>query len=583
MVVLNSQTLALEHQGFYVTDENNGSGQFEETTVSKALADDLAGAAGTGGRALVLLQSFGQSDANPKFATWPAGGGRDFFPAPIGAGWMAAAAAIGKLGGTPQVFVQLNQGSTDEPYHGNYAFVGRAAMDTSAAESSQPLTGSGGKLHGLLARGLDDQYEPLAADPSGTINFQLVQIVNRPSPPGGGFPAFTAGQEAAAAALGRDIGVCAKDAPTCDVRKAYYERIFGTDWSTIYTTLTDEKCDAGGTGFTPADCVKARDELKAEIKARNAVEGYFIGPKSLQAPFLGSGQVAALVDIKSITDQISATLKPLAADNAIARTLTIISDVVKVGAFAPAPASNASAGVSAAFALAAYLTTDNGSPDLLAEITTRSDQLATALVDRYQHASDYFTTEAKIVMSDWSKMQEVAGAITSDPWRLDDISTSLAQLRLATKQAIYQALLPVVYPVLYDLGTGVGDARSWVCRGGGLLVDKRLFHNTGPGAQMTWPVLSPSGEVQSHIIAVGGRHAVAHLTSAFIPSPPDTLTAPLFKDSSQGGVGLYRLQFYSPQNFHLFPQVLQQTERGTPRENGYWTCGSMPDPPGNSG
>ena len=46
-------------------------------------------------------------------------------------------------------------------------------------------------------------------------------------------------------------------------------------------------------------------------------------------------------------------------------------------------------------------------------------------------------------------------------------------IRLATKQAIYQALIPVAYPWLYDLGKSPGpiqsepfnDARQWQCKG----------------------------------------------------------------------------------------------------------------------
>jgi hypothetical protein len=65
--------------------------------------------------------------------------------------------AIGNLGGSAQVFAELNQGSGDEPHQGRYAFVARSA-------------------------------------------------------------------------IGRDpdiIGVCDPSAPTCDVRRAYYEKYTG--------------------------------------------------------------------------------------------------------------------------------------------------------------------------------------------------------------------------------------------------------------------------------------------------------------------------------------------------------------------
>jgi hypothetical protein len=49
-------------------------------------------------------------------------------------------------------------------------------------------------------------------------------------------------------------------------------------------------------------------------------------------------------------------------------------------------------------------------------------------------------------------------------------------------------------------------------------------------------------------------------------------------DAPKGdGIGLYKLQFYSTQNFEIFPEVLQE------HDGGYHSCGSMPNPPGNSG
>ena len=38
-----------------------------------------------------------------------------------------------------------------------------------------------GKLHGLLVRARDAQYQPAIADAAGTVNFDLVSIVNRPT------------------------------------------------------------------------------------------------------------------------------------------------------------------------------------------------------------------------------------------------------------------------------------------------------------------------------------------------------------------------------------------------------------------
>ncbi len=579
LVRLHSHTLALDQDFTYFTNNADGS---ENAAEAKRLADDLAWASARNndhGELLVMLQAFGR-------------------PKGTSNGWLEAAAAIGRLGGNAQVFAFLNRGASDEPHQGRYAFVARSAMDAASAESSQSLTGlaADGKLHGLLARGRDDQYEPLVADPAGTVNFDLVKIVNRPSPPDGGFPAFTGGQAAAATFLGRDpdvIGVCDRQAPTCDVRKAYYEKYVGTNWSTILTRLgsdaTKTKCAESHPDFTAADCNAVRQEFELEIGRRNTVEEYF-GPKGLQAPFIGGVQVAALVDIAKVAEDIKAAVQPPPENNSTSHVLAIMTFITKIGGFAGAinPAAGAvAAGLSGAFGLAAYLTRHDGSPDVIGpQVTTAAARLGGDLFDRYQRVSSYFTTEAKVVMSDWSKMSAVAAVATSNPkWALGDIATSTEMIRLGTKQAIYQALVPVAYPVLYDLGTGVSHATGWQCIGLSFTYDKHLFQHTGTGAELTYHMTDPRYLGQYHVLAVGARNAVDHLHDAYIPAPPDSLTGPLFRDPAApqgGGIGLFKLNFYSPQNFQVFPEVLQQVHRSDD-PYGYHTCQSMPDPPGNSG
>jgi hypothetical protein len=149
LVRVNSRTLAPEQTFFYVTNKPNGS---EDPAEAQRLAGDLAAASANHGVLLDLLQSFG----TPK-GTSPQ--------------WLAAARTIQSLGGNAQVFAQLNQKTPNELHEGRYAFVSRGEMDTTAVESSQALTGNGedGKLHGLLGRGHDYQFEPLKAGRTGSI------------------------------------------------------------------------------------------------------------------------------------------------------------------------------------------------------------------------------------------------------------------------------------------------------------------------------------------------------------------------------------------------------------------------------
>lgn len=207
LVRLNSRTLAREADFFYVTNRPDGA---QIPDVANRMAADVEWSSSPGhqehGDQLVMLQAFGA-------------------PKGTSVSWLRVARGVERLGGNGQVFAQMNQGYGGEPHQGRYAFVGRAGTNSPEVESSQSLTGrlGDGILHGLLARGRDDQYEPLMVDPAGTVNFDLVKIVNRLSPADGGFPSFTTGEQAAASFLGRDpdiIGVCDPSAPTCDVRAA---------------------------------------------------------------------------------------------------------------------------------------------------------------------------------------------------------------------------------------------------------------------------------------------------------------------------------------------------------------------------
>jgi hypothetical protein len=359
-----------------------------------------------------------------------------------------------------------------------------------------------------------------------------------------------------------------------------YEDYAGVNWANILTRLGEPAkaaCAQPHAGFTAAECEKVRVELALEVGRRNTVEEYF-GPKGLQAPFGATG-VGALVDIAKIADQIKTAVKPPEADKTATNVLSIISNIVKAGALIPGGVGVAGA-VSGAFALAAYLTKPDGAPDLIGpQVQTAAANLASDLVGRYEAASSYFTTEAKIIMSDWSKMSEVAAAVHSPKWKLGDIPRTIETIRLATKQAIYQALIPVAYPVLYDLGTGISHATDWYCRGG-IGYNKHLFQHSGTEDELSYVTIGPIHYGQTHLVTIGTAHTVGSLHSAYIPSPPASVTGPLFRatDSPQGdGMGFYKLEFYSTQSFRMFPKVLQSYS------DGYHYCSSIPDPPGNSG
>lgn len=575
-VRLDSRTLKPLVTNTFVTNAADGTpNPTDITRLAGVLAASADGLAQAKGATLVLLQAFGT----------PRGFSND---------WTQAAAAVGRLGGTAQVFAWMNSGHRLSKYRGRYALVTRRAMDAPAAENSQSLTNTDGRLRGLLARGRDGQYLPLLADPAGTINFDLVRIVNRPtltSPTPGGFPELSPGEQSAATALGRNVmNICAKPTtaipdPPCDVRRAYWEKSAGTNWDTILTKLSTDpgraQCEAPGPGFSPGECNAARTQLQREIAARNDVAEYF-GTNGLQAPF-GSVEVTALVDIAKLADEIRNAVKPADADNATAHALTLASYVTKLGSFSTAACPSCSAvasGLGATFALGAYLTKEDESPDLLGpQVSTTAVNLGKELVERYKNASNYFRTEAEIIMSDWSKLSEVADVVNSDPkWALGRVSTTTATIGLAAKQVIYQSMVTAAYPVLYDLGLSIGHATDWYCSSGAST--RHLFGKTGPDAELILSYPNQSA-AQAHVFAIGARKTVGTGSTAVIPSPPASVTDLLFRpttDPAGDGLGFFKFSFYSPNNFSLFPTVLQQFRDRS--GNLGQPCSSVPNPPG---
>ena len=430
-----------------------------------------------------------------------------------------------------------------------------------------------------------------------------MSIVNRAPTSISGFPRYTGGRAAAEQFLARSrdpliMGVCAPDAPTCDPRKAYYENYFGsgTSWDTILTALGQRAKDActaeaakPGAPFSDAECQEVRRQLETEVDGRNRVAAYF-GPDGLQRPFLGGAGTSAIVNIAAISAAIQSDVQPPVGDNTASHALNIVSFVVKIagagGGLVNPAVGTAANGLAAAFGIAGYLTKQDGSPDLIGpDVSKRATDLGVELNERYQRVSSYFTTEAKIVMSDWSKMREVAAAVSEPSWRLNlDDSTRL--LDVATKRAIYQALVPTAYPYFYDLGTGVAHAKDWICRSSPRsLYDKNLFQKTGTAAELPYLLPGTAQGYTEHLMAVGAKKAVGSLHGAYIPAPTQELTDKLFGNPLSGGMGFNRLEFFSTQNFRVFPKVLQQTTQVILKNNiyGFWTCQTLPDPPGNGG
>jgi hypothetical protein len=594
---MDPKTLGLLTNTGYATNDANGTTQSAAVT---RLANDLEAATRDPVRPLVILQAYGN----------PAGHSAD---------WDRAALAIQALGGTRQVFNDLNQPNIQPGSHparrkGGYAFIGRTGTTAPRAEVSSPLDNLPGRLTGLLLRSRTADFEPMLVgapnSKSGAppVNEQMVQIVNQaptPFPPLA--PSGTPPDQVQAAEnfLGGPhvMGVCSQkqldDNAPCNVRETYVANYASANWPIKLTALLDarDKCQKPPQGVDPKVCELVRSQLFDEVKAVGKVTGY-LGPLGLQLPF-GAAGVAALANLGKISDEIQQAVKPPPADNTVSNRLSLASYATKVGALFPPPVSTVASGLGGAFTAAAYLTQQDSSPNLIGPaVQTTAAQFGKQLAKRYEDAGDQLNGIGKIVVSDYGKLTAVAGKVDSDPdWRLNPTSAKGALIK-AAERTIYETLIPKAFPVLYDLGD-VGRFRSgnyakhWRCEYRVVFVTKvkYLFHDEPEGGQvvMRFPKTN-----WNPLIAVGAVHAVGHVGNARIPSPPANVADELFQPLSQGGLGMSKLEFYSPPRFRFFPPDPhrrwvpgQRIYRPDPYEMSFDRatpqCRRIPNPPGDSG
>jgi hypothetical protein len=373
---------------------------------------------------------------------------------------------------------------------------------------------------------------------------------------------------------------------TCDIRKSYYQS-YGADWPKVQGALqnAENKCTTPHTGFTPAQCEGIRAELLDEVLSVESVVKYF-GPEGLQQAF-GAADVDAVTNLDDIAQTIKDAVNPPAADNTTSSTLTALSYLAQVG-YATPETTPVAAVLGTALSLAGYFTKANGGPDLIGpQVTTAASKLGVELAENYNQAGDHLDDLGGLIVSDYGKLTDVANKVDAAPgpgetdWRLGSVGNARAGLDRAAKQTIYERLVPLAYPKMYDLG-GVGNARDWEClRAFFFTVDKNLFNEQSDGAQF---VARFPGNWHP-IIAVAAVHATGNASSARIPGVPNSIAAALFNSVDKDGLGLSKLQFYSPRNgFTYFPDAPSRPAPGT--FNGLDTsgirCELLPDPPGNS-
>jgi hypothetical protein len=321
------------------------------------------------------------------------------------------------------------------------------------------------------------------------------------------------------------------------------------------------------------------------------------GSTGLQKAF-GAAGISALANLTEISQTIQDAVRPPPEDNTTSDVLTGVSYLLKLGAAAPPPASQVAEGLSASFAIAGYFTHKDQSANLIGpEVTTAASKLGVELTDRYRTAGNNLDSVGQVLVSDYGKLIATSARVNRHPgpgevdWRIGSIGNAQDTLIRAARQTIYTRLFPLAYPVMYDLG-GVRNAREWHCNGP--FINKKLFADQADGAQFIARFPRTGWNPR---IAVAQVHAQGSKGSARIHGPPGPITDSLFKDPSAGGLGLQKLDFFSPRNgFRYLPGEPAKDaghKDGAHNWNtlspfptapaGGMACSRMPDPPNNSG
>jgi hypothetical protein len=411
------------------------------------------------------------------------------------------------------------------------------------------------RLTGVLARSRVSTFEPLVAgsrdpeDPAGPVRIPLIKVAYQPLEK---WPELDPGEKNRAKVSAAENYICtrldgcktdkdgmpAKD--SCpDVRSCYWKKPTES-WDKKYSVLVAAAYPGPNSRFDEKTFAAVKGELLPEVKEVGDVQDYING---LQLPF-GTAVVQSYVNLTKIGDNIKGYLNPPAASNATSSTLELISKFVALGKAAGSTAGQGAGGLSAAFALAAFLSDQQGQPIIGGEITAKTDQLSQQLFERFNLASTELYGLYELIVSDYGKLEETNNHIHSD-WSLPLPTETAKVLTTAASQSFYEALVPVAYP--YLIRANGSNARTLDCG------------KTLP-AQDAWPN-QPDGDQLYATVGYDGNarpiKAIFFFTRGIFggSSPPGDLADKMFAPETvqppapSSGLAIEKLSFFTPRIF----------------------------------
>jgi len=451
-----------------------------------------------------------------------------------GTGWNQMAGLIKQLGGNEQAFYSLS-GTQDFSLVGMMHTSAEPAIPVAQASS---LLGQPGPLAGVLMRTQDAVFAPLAAGPLTGVNTRLTQLAYQAPTP---FPAISGdGREAAETYIGKRLDLCPATSDRCNVRAAYYLH-YSADWGTKYTDLVAMSPPADATEAFRQDFAAVKAILEPEFSALTQVKAYF----TRLGDIFDKAAVPGRVDLDTLGTQVYRDMGSPPGDSVVS-DLALAGKLAALGTFAGPPASAVAAGISAAFALAAYLVAESGTPNLPAdEVKVKSQELARQLQNQLYQTASSVTGLGLLFAGDYGALIAAKSLILSREWELPaNLSLALSKVALAAQRWFAAGLVPNAYPWLVHLLPAM-NVRDLTCDS-----HYHYWYAQGePGlAQYQWT---------DSFNADGTRHLATYFASRRVPwSDPDgrsfgmtnEVAGYLFDDPAQhaGALGIVPLTLLNP-------------------------------------
>ncbi len=358
-------------------------------------------------------------------------------------GFAQVTGALQALGGSPTVFMGL--GPSD-----SYSFVGPTQPYSFPAEASTTIAGDGSLTGQLFRAPQGGGYAPMAADPTGNADFagSLSSIAVQPAV---AWPqSASVGQQASLAYLSKKLGIGCEVSP-CDVRSAYDDLDYQTQWTGLVTQLATYPC-ASPNGCKQLNATRSqfagvRKQLATEFRMVDDVWGMLGTGGGIQAIYTdvqgatvgGLGQALNAVDsaVAPPDDPATTTILSLVTDLMWAASIVDVEDWAVIATVAGALAVGAASANDLANLPSGdpYQAVADAGPvftgDILAQLTSTMEGVGLL---------------GQFIVQDWGRLSAAATQIDT-AWTIDSSTADALSSGLVNGavQNMYSALMPVAY------------------------------------------------------------------------------------------------------------------------------------------